>query len=59
MFADQGYAGHKLAEFAGLFGDRVVEIVRRNPEQRDFEVVPKRWIVERTLAWLVLGRLAP
>jgi len=54
--ADQGYTGPELAEFAKLFGDRVVEIVRRNPEQKGFEVLPKRWIVERTFAWLVRCR---
>ncbi|MEO4045367.1 transposase, partial [Hoeflea sp. CAU 1731] len=31
-----------------------VEIVKRN--QAGFEVLPKRWIVERTLAWLGINR---
>lgn len=29
----------------------VVEIVPRNPHQDTFEVLPKRWIVERTFGW--------
>jgi putative transposase len=29
-----------------------VEIVRRSEESRGFSVLPKRWIVERTLGWL-------
>jgi len=30
----------------------VLEIVKRNPEQEGFTVLPRRWVVERTLAWL-------
>ena len=33
---------------------RPIEIVKRN--QRGFEVLPKRWIVERTFAWLGINR---
>ena len=29
-----------------------VEIVKRSDEAKGFEVLPKRWIVERTFAWL-------
>ncbi len=34
----------------------VIDIVRKPPEQRGFEVHRKRWIVERTLAWLTAHR---
>jgi putative transposase len=34
----------------------VVEIVVRPPEQRGFEVLPKRWIVERTFGWFNRSR---
>lgn len=33
-----------------------LEIVGRNKEVKGFEVLPKRWIVERTFAWLVANR---
>jgi hypothetical protein len=37
--------------------DRIkLEIVRRNPETKGFEVSPWRWIVERTFAWLSFNR---
>ena len=29
-----------------------LEIVTREPEQKGFQVQPKRWVVERTFAWL-------
>jgi transposase len=30
----------------------VVEIVRKRPGQSTFEVLPRRWVVERTFAWI-------
>jgi len=30
----------------------VLEIVERDPEQAGFKVLPRRWVVERTFAWL-------
>jgi transposase len=54
VFADGGYTG-KLIEWAEeMFGYRV-EVVNRN-EQHKFRVLPKRWIVERTFAWLNWSR---
>jgi len=34
----------------------VIDIVRKPPEQRGFAVHRKRWVVERTLAWLTAHR---
>ena len=54
VFADGGYTG-KLIEWAKeMFGYRV-EVVNRN-ELHKFQVLPKRWIVERTFAWLNWSR---
>ena len=47
---DGGYQGPKVQAAS----PRPVEIVKRN--QAGFEVLPKRWIVERTLAWLGINR---
>ena len=33
-----------------------MEIVRKRPGQRTFEVLPRRWVVERTLAWITCFR---
>lgn len=50
VIADAGYKQQFSAWFARTLGWRV-EIVTRLPHQRGFHVLPKRWIVERTLAW--------
>ena len=50
IFADGSYAGRFVDWTAGWYG-RVVEIVKRNAVHT-FEVLPKRWIVERTFSWL-------
>jgi transposase len=54
VFADGGYTG-KLIDWAKDMFDYSVKIVKRN-EQHLFRVLPKRWIVERTFAWLNWSR---
>ena len=51
IFADAGYQGPKAAQAAASSGDWILEIVKRS-ELHTFAVLPKRWIVERTIAWL-------
>jgi putative transposase len=51
IWADGAYAG-KLVDWAKEFGQWVLEIVKRTDEAVGFEVLPHRWIVERTFAWL-------
>lgn len=48
LWADGGYAG-RLVDWA-------LEIVAKPPGATTFGVLPKRWIVERTFAWLGQGR---
>jgi transposase len=55
IFADAGYQGPRVARTAASTGHWVVEIVKRN-EMHKFVVLPKRWIVERTLAWISRNR---
>ena len=55
IWADGGYAGDKLAGWmAQRFGERSLrlEIVRRSDAQKGFQVLPRRWVVERTFGWL-------
>lgn len=53
MFADAGYQGPRFKEgVAGVRKRLAVEIVRRSDTAKGFEVLPKRWVVERTIAWL-------
>jgi transposase len=55
VFADQGFAG-RLVDWAQATLQTTVEIVRKPAEQRGFAVHPKRWVVERSLAWLTAHR---
>lgn len=52
VFADGGYAGDKLREAIKGYGDWTVEIIKRSDTAKGFEVLPRRWVVERTFAWL-------
>jgi transposase len=55
LFADQGFAG-RLVDWARDTVATTVEIVRKPAEQKGFAVHPRRWVVERTLAWLTAHR---
>jgi putative transposase len=50
IWADGGYAG-QLIEWVKSTFNRVLEIVKRDPETKGFEVLPRRWVVERTFGW--------
>jgi transposase len=52
IFADGGYRGEKMALVVAHTGAWKLEIVKRSDTAKGFEVVPKRWIVERTFAWI-------
>ena len=54
-FADGGYAG-RLVHWARENAHVVVEIVKRDPAANGFEVLRRRWVVERTFAWIVKNR---
>ncbi len=53
LFADGGYRGAKFrTEVAKLMPELAVEIVKRFDDVTGFKVLPRRWVVERTFAWL-------
>ena len=51
VWADSAYRGN-LVEYVTHWCRFVLEIVKKSPKQKGFQVQPKRWIVERTFAWL-------
>jgi putative transposase len=51
LWADSAYRGEWLDERGENF-PITVEIVKREEGQRGFKVIPWRWVVERTFAWL-------
>ncbi|MCP4208951.1 MAG: IS5 family transposase [Shimia sp.] len=52
VFADGGYAGPKLRDALIGIGRWTIQIVKRSDTAAGFEVLPRRWVVERTFAWL-------
>jgi transposase len=56
VFADGGYAGDKLTTALAARGQWQIEIVKRCDRATGFSVLPRRWVVERTFAWLNRNR---
>lgn len=56
IFADAGYQGERVQQTARKTGCWRIEIVRRAKHAEGFVVIAKRWIVERTLAWISRNR---
>lgn len=52
VFADGGYAGDKLRNAMAGLGQWSFEIIKRSETVKGFELLPRRWVVERTFAWL-------
>jgi len=50
VWADGGYAG-QLIDWVEQVGGWILEIVKRSEQAMGFELLKKRWIVERTLGW--------
>ena len=55
IWADGGYRG-KLIKWVAIKCLWILEIVKRNDDLKVFQVLPKRWIVERTFSWLNRNR---
>lgn len=55
IFADAGYQGAKMAKAIANTGCWVLQIVKRS-DLHKFVVVPRRWVVERTFAWISRNR---
>jgi transposase len=55
IYADAGYQGPKMAKTIAATGAWKIEIVKRS-NLHHFVVLPKRWIVERTFAWISRNR---
>jgi transposase len=53
LFADAGYQGPQFqSAVTTVMPQLSIEIVKRSDQVKGFKVLPRRWVVERTLAWL-------
>ena len=55
LFADGTYDRGRLASLAA-YKDFTVEVVRQLAAQKGFQVLPRRWVVERTFGWMIRWR---
>jgi len=55
VWADGAYAGELITWLHNLLGWRL-EIVDKLSGQKGFQVLPRRWVVERTFAWISRNR---
>ena len=52
VFADRVYRGKQLPAAIAHCGPWTIEIVQRPTGEKGFKLLPRRWVVERTFAWL-------
>jgi transposase len=50
LFADSVYNGPNLHDALAKFGNWTIEIVKRTADAAGFQLLPRRWVVEQTLA---------
>ena len=56
IWADGAYTGEKLAGWLEEQGEWELQILERSADTEGFAVLPHRWLVERTLGWLMRNR---
>jgi putative transposase len=54
IWVDQGYSGGNFARAIALLRTAQVEVIKW--KTKEFQVLPRRWVVERTFAWLTQNR---
>lgn len=52
IWADGGYSGQPMIDWVAKLAGWVFEVIKRSDDATGFVVLPRRWVVERTFAWL-------
>lgn len=55
IYVDQGYTGERAAQAAHVEGIELC-VVERDETKKGFVLLPKRWVVERSFAWMIRSR---
>ena len=53
IWADGGYSGQPMIDWVAKLAGWVFEVIKRSDDTRGFVVLPRRWVVERTFAWVL------
>ena len=56
IWVDGGYTGENLARVVQQLCNAKVEVIKRSDNSSGFQILPRRWVVERTFSWLVSSR---
>src|SRR5918994_1236910 len=56
IWADSAYAGEKLRSWCAEHTGWQLKVVPRNSDSSTFAVIPRRWVVERSIAWIRRNR---
>lgn len=56
VWVDGGYRGDDLLNYVQKLWNWTWQVVRRSDDQKGFKILPRRWVVERTFAWILNAR---
>lgn len=56
VWVDQGYEGDELYDWVAKLTGWIWRVVKRSDDTKGFKLLPRRWVVERTFAWLGFNR---
>ena len=56
VWADGGYTGAALIDYVRQLWGWTWQIIKRSDQAKGFQLLPRRWVVERTFAWLLNAR---
>ncbi len=56
IWADSAYSGTELFDWVFIRFRCILEVVRKENGLKGFHFLPRRWVIERTFAWLVRSR---
>ncbi|WP_210422488.1 transposase [Spirosoma sp. KCTC 42546] len=56
VWVDSGYQGDDLYDWVATLTGWIWQVVKRSDDQKGFRILPRRWVVERSFAWLSFNR---